>query len=254
MLNLKITAVIIEKTPNELKKIQSLLKKVEQLSVIAATTEANQAITLISNNAPSLIFVGMDLKSMNGIEFVQLLQNRNTFPEVIFLAYDFNKTYDTLAVEPFDYLLKPLKKETIEKSLVRLKDRFRKTELMRRMEIFTKQSTLSAKRIFKQKGGIIIITLEEIVYCKAELTRTLLILRCGTQVHLTTSITDTIETINSKDFSKVGRSHCINRNYLRKIDKRQNKCYLHYFDKSWAVPASQNTILQLEKLNVANMY
>ena len=254
MLNQKITALIIEKTPNELKKTQSLLKKVEQLSVVGSTTDENQAITLISNYAPNLIFIGMDLKRMNGIEFVQLFQNRNIFPEVIFLANDFNNAYDALAVEPFDYLLKPLKKETVEESLVRLKTRFRKAELMRRMEIFTNQSDLGAKRIFKQKGGIIIITLEEIVYCKAELTRTLMILRCGSQVHLTTNITDTIETINSKDFSRIGRSHCINRNYLRKIDKRQNKCYLHYNNQNWVVPASNHTISQLEKLNVANMY
>ncbi|MDB4582474.1 response regulator [Draconibacterium sp.] len=254
MLSLKITTVIIEKNSESLDKIYSELKKIEELSIVGVTTDINKGISLITNYSPNLIFVSTELHETGGIEFVNMLHNRNTYPEVIFLANDISNAYEALKVKPFDYLLKPITKETVKQVLIRLKTKFKKMELMRKMDIFAKLNSVGVKRIFKQKGGIIIIPLEEIVYCKAERTKTILMLRSGNPIQLNTSIGETLETINSEEFSRIGRSHFINRNYLRKIDKRQCKCHLHHHDQNWIVPASKNTIVQLEKLNLSPIY
>jgi len=254
MLNSKITAVIIENDLTNLNKTQTVLKKVEELSIVGISTDVTKGISLISNYMPNLVFVNMDLNTLNGIEFVFQLHKKNIYPEIIFLAVNKRNAFEALKVKPFDFLLKPIRKELIEQALERLKAKFRKMELMRKMDHFAKINAVGKKRIFKQKGGIIIIQLEEIVYCKAELTRTILMLKCGEQVQLNSSISETMETINSKDFSRVGRSYCINRNFLRKIDKRQCKCHLYYNEQNWTVPASKTTIIQLEKLNVSTMY
>lgn len=254
MLNLKTTTVIIEKSLEDLDKIHSELKKVEELLIVGTTTDIEKGISFITNFSPNLIFVNIELQESCGIEFVNLLHNRNIYPEVIFLAADSKNAYESLKVEPFDYLLKPIKKETIEQVLSRLKTKFKKMELMRKMDVFAKINSVGEKRVFKQKGGIIIISLDEIVYLKAELIRTIIMLKTGKTVKVISNISETIETINSKDFFRVGRSYCINKIYLRKIDKRQSKCHLYYDDQNWMVPASRNTIVELEKLNVSAMY
>ena len=254
MLDLKIATILIENNQKDLKELQSLLKKTGALSIVGVATTGKKGISMITNFAPQLVFIDVDLQDINGLEFARVLHNRNIFPEIVFMAENANYAYEALQLEPLDFLIKPYKKEDISDLINRLKRKLQNKELMRKMDFFTKSNSVLPKRMFKQKTGIVIIEIEEIVFIKASLTVSVLTLRSGKEVTLNTGLTQTIEIINNEDFIRINRSYCINRNYLRKIDKRNLKCNMYFEGKSWEVPASKNTIGQLEKLNVFPIY
>lgn len=250
MLNIKINTVVIGKDQSEVDELLSILKNFEELSIVGSATTGNQGISIVTNFAPELVFVNVNLQDVNGLEFVRVLQSRNIYPEFVFIALDSQFAYESLVLNPLDYLIKPICNELIQKLLTRLKLNLKKKELIRKMNIFANSQSVLAKRVFNQKGGIIVLTLEEIVFCKAEGVATILMLKSDEVVLLKSGISETLETINSEDFIRIGRSYFINRNFLRKIDKRSNKCQLYFEGKAWEVPASKNTISQLDKLNV----
>ena len=250
MLDVKINTVIVGKDQTEVDELQSILENFEELSIVGTATKGNQGISIITNFAPELVFVNVNLQDVNGLEFVRVLQSRNIFPEFVFVALDSQFAYESLVLSPLDYLIKPIDNELIQKLLTRLKLNLKKKELIRKMDAFTNSQSDLAKRVFNQKGGIIILNLEEIVFCKAEGAATILMLKTEEVVQLKSGISETLETINSEDFVRIGRSYFINRNFLRKIDKRNYECQMYFEGKSWEVPASKNTISQLEKLNV----
>lgn len=254
MLEHKITTVIIETNPEELKKLNSRLKKTAEFSVVGKATTGKQGISLIHNFAPQLIFVNVDLQDINGLEFVKILHTRNIFPEIVFVADNDKFAYESLPLEPLDFLIKPFKTEEIKQIIERLTLKLEKEELMRKMDYYAKSHSISTKRIFKQKKGIIILMLEEIIFCKAELTTTQLTLKNGEKVPLKTGLSKTLETINNKKFLKVNRSYFINRNFLRKIDKKNSKCILYSEGKTWEVPASKGAIKRLDMLNTYPIY
>ena len=254
MPDLKTTVVIIEKSPNELKELQSLLKKDGNFSIRGTATAGTKGITLITNLAPQLVFVNVDLQDISGLEFVRILHSRNIFPEIVFTASDAACAYDSLKLEPLDFMVKPIQKETIENMYTQLKYKQKKNELRRKIDVFTKSYSVVPKRMFNEKKGIIILELEEIVFIKASLTSSVLTLTSGEEIVVKTSFNQTLETINNTDFVRVNRSFCININYLRKIDKRNLKCIMNYNEKIWEVPASKNTITHLEKLNTFPFY
>ena len=254
MLNIKINTVIIGKDQSEVDELLLILKNFEELSIVGTAAKGNQGISIITNFAPELVFVNVNLQDVNGLEFVRVLQSRNIFPEFVFIALDSNFAYESMSLGPLDYLIKPIDNELIQQLLTRLKLNLRKKELIRKMDVFANSQSVLAKRVFNQKGGIIVLNLEEIVFCKAEGTATIIMLKSDEQVSLKSGISETLETINSEDFIRIGRSYFINRNFLRKIDKRSYKCQMYFEGKSWEVPASKNTINQLEKLNVYPVY
>lgn len=254
MLKLKITTVIVTNDNADSRKLISILKKIDELSIVGTATIENKGIALITNYAPDLVFIDMELKKTDGIEFAQLLRNRNNNSEIVFLAEDKQRSYDSLKLQPFDYLLRPIDPDCIQQMLFRLKAKLKKKELLRKMNIFSQINSGSPKRIFKQKGGIITIPLDQIVFCKAKLTRSIIVLRCGEEIQLSSSISETYETINNDNFFRIGRSYCINRYYLRKIDKKNFKCHMYYEGKTWEVPISKNSIVQLEKINAYPIY
>ncbi len=254
MLDLKINTVIIESDQKKLKELQSLLKKTIFFSIVGTATNGKRGFSLITNLAPQVVFIDVDLQDINGLEFVRILHNRNIFPEIVFVADNTNLAFDSLPLEPLDFLERPFQKEIIFNLIKRLKSKLKKNELMRKMEIFTKSHSVSPKRTFKQKSGIIIVEIEEIVFVKASLTNSVLTLRNGDETVLKNNLNQTCETIHSDDFIRINRSYCINRNYLQKIDKQNLNCFLQYGKNTWEVPASKNTIRLLEKLNVFSSY
>jgi len=250
MLDNKITTVLIEKNQKDLKELQSIIKKSGYLSLIGNASTGQKAYSIIANYAPQLVIINVDLQDISGLEFVRILHNRNIFPEVIFTADDPHLAYDAMEFEPLDYMVKPFKKEDFANLAERLKNKLKKRELFRKMDLFTKANSITPKRVFRQKTGIVIIELNEIVYIKASLTNSELILNSGEKVSLKTSLNQTIESIDHENFVRTNRSYCINRDYLQKIDKTQLKCILHMDGKIWEVPVSKNTIGQLEKISV----
>jgi DNA-binding LytR/AlgR family response regulator len=126
--------------------------------------------------------------------------------------------------------------------------------MMRKMDAYAKMQAVDTKRVFPQKKGIIVLALDEILYCKADLIHTKIVLCSGEEVIVKMKIGETFETINHKDFIRTGRSNIINRSYLRKIDKKHHKCLLYYNAQTWEVPVSKNTMGILEKLNVQPIY
>lgn len=254
MLNVRIPAILVEKNKEELHELKKSLSKLKEILVVGKAINGNRAMSLIHNFTPQLIIVNVELEDINGLELVRILHNRNVFPEVVFTADNDYYAHESLELEPLDYWIKPFEERLIQQMILRLKSKLKKKELMRKMDIFAHSQAMPAKRVFKQKKGIIMLQPDEIVYCKAELTNTLLILSDGTSTLLKSGIGETLETINNDDFIRISRSYCINRNFLRKIEKRNYKCVLHNEGQTWEVPISKNSIGQLEKLNVYPIY
>lgn len=250
MLNQKITTVIVSKNLVEIKNMTASLKDIDLISVVGQATSLSQAISVVTHFAPQLVFVCVELESECGLEVVRVLRARNILTEIVFVAGNGNLAYESLQLEPLDFLIKPVNKELILEMLLRLKTKLKNKELIRRMNVFAKSHAVEEKRVFKHRTGIVVLFLEEIVFCKAELAATSLTLKSGEIVKLKSGIKETLETINSENFIRIGRSYCINRDFLRKIDKRNLKCRLHFNGNEWELPISKNTIGLLEKLNV----
>jgi len=156
--------------------------------------------------------------------------------------------FETLPLRPFDFFVKPYEINEVKGMLDRLKRKMKKEVLMGKMDQYVKTFKAEPKRVFRQKKGIIVLNLEEIVICRACLSKTILTLTCGEEVQLSDPLSHTIEIINCSRFLKVSRSFWINRDYLRKIDRRKHKCDLYYEGKTWQVPVSRSAENMLESL------
>ncbi len=254
MLEHKITTLIVAKSAQEQARLVEVLEKMPEISIISATTSSKKAIALILNYAPQLLFVNVELSDMSGLEFVEQLHKRYHFPGVVFIAPDERLAYDSLKLAPLDFIATPVDTEQIKQMIERLQNQFKREELKRKLDIYARKQDLTDKRVFLQKTGIIVLLLKEIIFCKSERAKTILTLTNGETVILKTGINETLETINNQLFFRIGRAYCINRNYLRKIDKKKSKCLMYFEGKSWELPASRSIINRLESLYTSPIY
>src|SRR5262252_4184226 len=97
--------LVIDDEPLAIKLLEDHISKVPFLQLAGVYTNPLEAILSINNNPVDLIFLDIQMPQLNGVQFMELLQNR---AQVII-----SSAYQEYAIDGFehnvvDYLLKPV--------------------------------------------------------------------------------------------------------------------------------------------------
>jgi two-component system LytT family response regulator len=109
--------LVVEDSRLARKELVQLLDEIDVFDSIEEASNGDEAITLLEAFQPDVIFLDIHLPGMNGFEFLERLDR---IPKVIFTT-----AYDEYAIKSFDYnaidyVLKPIKKERLEKAINKL--------------------------------------------------------------------------------------------------------------------------------------
>ena len=118
--------MIIDDEENARKLLRALIKWDElDMEVVGEATSGIEAINIIDDLRPDLVFVDISMPFMNGIEFTQLATDR--YPDLIIIimtAIDqFEYARKCVSLPVFEYMLKPMVGSEITKVLKRVKER-----------------------------------------------------------------------------------------------------------------------------------
>ena len=113
-----IRCIIIDDEPLALQQMESYIKKIPYLELVAACQSAIDAKEILEKEKIDAIFCDINLPELNGLDFIKSLENP---PMVVFTT-----AYSEYAVEGFqlnavDYLLKPFGCEDMKRAAEKLK-------------------------------------------------------------------------------------------------------------------------------------
>lgn len=126
-----------------LRELETMLKAFPEIEITGSSDRASNAVEMINNLKPDLIFLDINMPGMNGFE---LLEKLDEAPDVIFVT-----AYDEYAIKAFevnalDYILKPVNPE-------RLKDAINKIQKKAIVEKTNESEKLGIdKKIFIKDG------------------------------------------------------------------------------------------------------
>lgn len=117
---MKMKAVIIEDEFNAREEIELLLEETGEVEVIQKCANALDGIKAINKYHPDVIFLDIQLPVINGFEMLAMIED-SIMPRVAFVT-----AYDEFALQAFendalDYLLKPVEKERLNKTIKKVK-------------------------------------------------------------------------------------------------------------------------------------
>jgi len=110
--------LVVEDSRLARKELVQLLREIDTFDTIEEASDGEEAKALLEEFEPDVIFLDIHLPGMNGFEFLESLDQ---IPKVIFTT-----AYDEYAIKSFDYnaidyVLKPIKKQRLEKAIDKLK-------------------------------------------------------------------------------------------------------------------------------------
>ncbi len=123
---MEISALIIDDEPLARKLISNLLTSISEIEVIGQCKTGKEAIHMINESNPDLIFLDIKLKDMTGFDILERISIKS--PVVIFVT-----AFDSYALKAFnffafDYLLKPFNEERFFVSVNKVIDTFNKKD------------------------------------------------------------------------------------------------------------------------------
>jgi two-component system, LytTR family, response regulator len=124
---MKIRAVLVDDEPLARLRVRDLLTAAEDVEIIAQCANGEEAIQVIEESKPDLVFLDVQMPEIDGFDVLQAI-SAGYVPVVIFVT-----AYDQFALRAFeaqalDYLLKPFDDERFEAALQRARDRIRQQQ------------------------------------------------------------------------------------------------------------------------------
>jgi two-component system LytT family response regulator len=215
--------------------ISSMIEKYKSTIVmVGEAAYGAEAILLIEETNPDLVFLDIQMPDMNGFEMLARLSKQ---PAIIFTT-----AYDKYALDAFhenaiDYLLKPIEENRFDQSIQKLQ-KFglinKQIDVAHMLDLFNKFQRKKEICALPIKVGqkILLVRFTEIAYCESRDGYVSLFTNAGKE-YVTDFNLQELETKLPDNFLRVQKSFIINKDYIKEIQRYfNNRLIIILDDKS----------------------
>jgi two-component system LytT family response regulator len=119
----KIRTIIIDDEEEGRYILQSMLSKFPEIEIIAVSGDAESGLDVINRLKPDLVFLDIRMPQISGIDLAKQLIENQIYTSIVFVtAYD-KFGVQAIKLAAFDYLLKPVDPDEIQRVISRYKKR-----------------------------------------------------------------------------------------------------------------------------------
>ncbi|WP_342424086.1 response regulator [Paenibacillus sp. FSL E2-0178] len=118
-----IRAMLVDDERLALIKLQLMLEELTSVQILAAFTDPYEAVKAAPELDPEVIFLDIDMPEMNGVQAGEILQNLCPRAKIIFVTAYNNYAVDAFELNALDYVLKPVSRSRLVKTIQRLEER-----------------------------------------------------------------------------------------------------------------------------------
>jgi len=214
---MKISCIIIEDEKLAAEKLSGFIEKISVLELVSIFKDGISAINFLKTNNVDLIFLDIEMKDFNGIQFLKALQVK---PAVIITS-----AYEKYAIAGYefsvvDYLLKPY---TLERFLQSIDKAINLKELKEKAKNYELIASQSNEYIFiKSENRIEKIELDDILFIEG--------MKDYLRIHTKLKKIMTLQSFNgisqylpSNNFIRVHNSYLVSLNKIESIERNRIK-------------------------------
>lgn len=240
-----IKAIIIDDEPLARQVVKEYLETYPMIDVLTECNDGFEAVKVIAEHQPDLIFLDIQMPKINGFEMLELLEEP---PTVIFTT-----AFDEYAIRAFeanaiDYLLKPFSKERFDGAVKKFLDQNGGTKSKLPSLIETVQQDQELHRIVIKDGSKIrIIPLYEIVMLEAADDYVKIHSTGG--VYLKKKTMQSFEmSLPDDQFIRLHRSFIVNITQITRIEPFEKESHIAMLKAGPQVPVSKSGYQKLKEI------
>jgi two-component system LytT family response regulator/two-component system response regulator LytT len=203
-----------------------LLAQVAGVEVVGQAANGIEAMGLIEDLSPDLIFLDVQMPGMNGFEVARQMLGRDSAAEIVFVT-----AYDQYAIEGFqvnavDYLLKPVDTARLEQAVQRTRRRLQSDrprpamaneDLERIVKLVTERQSRRERLAVKIGERVMLVDADDLIF--ASLADDVITVVAGNLTGTSNyrSLDELQERLDPSVFWRVHRSYLVNINKIKEI-------------------------------------
>ena len=219
---MQMNTLIIDDEKPARDELAFLLRGFPEVNVVAQGKNGLEAVTLIREHDPDLVFLDVQMPGLDGFGVIQKLMDRKVrMPHIVFAT-----AYESYAVQAFevnavDYLLKPFDKQRLARAVQRAQ-RIVGTHVSpsERLEtLMTQLGTRSqpVKLLVKSQGRLLLVDAADMVCASIEDGTITIYTRELEGASNYRTIEDLAETLDAEHFWRPNRSHLVNIDHSKEV-------------------------------------
>ena len=254
-----LSAVIVDDEQLARDELAFLLKDVDDVNVVAQGKNGLEAVNLIREHNPDLVFLDVQMPGLDGFGVIKkLLDKKVPLPKIVF-----STAFDQYAVKAFevnavDYLLKPFDKKRVAQSVAKARAKMESTaaptdKLESLVRMRESQRTPASKILIKAAGRLFLVDQKDICYASIE-DGVISVVTAGAnglegQSNCRT-LEELLDSLDSNLFWRAHRSFLVNINRIREVVPWFKSSYQLRMDdkKQTEIPVSRAQTKRLREL------
>jgi two-component system response regulator LytT len=221
-----INTVIVDDERPARDELAFLLKGFPEVNIIAQGKNGLEAIALIKEHDPDLVFLDVQMPGLDGFGVIKkLVERKLRMPQIVFAtAYD-NYAIQAFEVSAVDYVLKPFDKARIGKAIQRAKKLVdAHTSPIERLENLVGQlaapapkSAQPVKLLVKSQSRLILVDAEDVIYASIQDGTITIFARDAEGASNYRTIEELAAGLDADVFWRAHRSYLVNINHIKEV-------------------------------------
>jgi two-component system LytT family response regulator/two-component system response regulator LytT len=256
---MSLSAIIVDDEQLARDELAYLLKNSDDVNVVAQGKNGLEALSLIKEHNPDLVFLDVQMPGLDGFGVIKRLHDKKIrLPKIIFAT-----AFDQYAVKAFevnavDYLLKPFDKKRVEQSVQKARSQQESEELPAEkidnlVRMLQAPKPQSQKILLKAVGRMFLVDQREICYASIEDGVITVVTAGNTGMEGHSNCRTLEELLDSLDpgmFWRAHRSYLVNINRIREVVPWFKSSYQLRMDdkKQSEIPVSRAQTKRLREL------
>lgn len=254
---MSLSAVIVDDEQLARDELAFLLKNVGDVDVVAQGKNGLEAVNLIKEHNPDMVFLDVQMPGLDGFGVIKkLLDKKIPLPKIVFAT-----AFDQYAVKAFevnavDYLLKPFDKKRVAQSVQKAREKMEPAGSPEKLETLVRTmlgSQKASKILLKAAGRLFLVDQKDICYASIE-DGVISVITAGVsgmegQSNCRT-LEELLDALDPNLFWRAHRSYLVNINRIREVVPWFKSSYQLRMDdkKQTEIPVSRAQTKRLREL------
>jgi len=251
-----LSAVIVDDEQLARDELSYLLKSVDDINVVAQGHNGLEAVNLVKEWSPDLLFLDVHMPGLDGFGVIKkLIDKKINLPQIVFAT-----AYDQYAVKAFevnaiDYILKPFDKKRVSQAVEKARKRVHaagagKEKLDTIVKLLESQRPQNSKVLLRAAGRLLLVDQKDVCFASIEDG---IISVVGTNMEGQSNCRTLEELLESLDpdlFWRAHRSFVVNINRIKEVVPWFKSSYQLRMDdrKQTEIPVSRAQTKRLREL------
>jgi two-component system, LytTR family, response regulator LytT len=252
-----LSAVIIDDEQLARDELSYLLKSVDDVNIVAQGSNGLEAVTLIKDHSPDLVFLDVQMPGLDGFGVIKkLLDKKIALPQIIFAT-----AYDQYAVKAFevnaiDYLLKPFDKKRVSQAIEKARKKLQAAVAAgnEKLDVLVKmleaQRPQNSKLLLRSAGRLFLVDQKDVCFASIEDGIISVVATHLEGQSNCRTLEELLDGLDSDMFWRAHRSFVVNINRIREVVPWFKSSYQLRMDdkKQTEIPVSRAQTKRLREL------